>query len=64
MSLIRNPPITFLDEPTTGFDPDPDGRSEVWQTVKQLGGHGTLLLLFVHVLGGAIHVGSSQSHLS
>ena len=36
MSLIGNPPIIFLDEPTTGLDPQ--GRIEVWQTVKELAG--------------------------
>ena len=43
MSLIGNPPVVFLDEPTTGLDPQ--GRIEVWQTVKELAGHGTTVLL-------------------
>ena len=43
MSLIGNPPVIFLDEPTTGLDPE--GRIEVWQTVKELAGHGTTVLL-------------------
>ena len=43
MSLIGNPPVIFLDEPTTGLDPE--GRIEVWQTVKELVGHGTTVLL-------------------
>jgi ABC-2 type transport system ATP-binding protein len=43
MSLIGNPPIIFLDEPTTGLDPQ--ARIEVWQTVKQLAGQGTTVLL-------------------
>jgi ABC-2 type transport system ATP-binding protein len=43
MSLIGNPPVIFLDEPTTGLDPQ--ARIEVWQTVKQLASNGTTVLL-------------------
>jgi ABC-2 type transport system ATP-binding protein len=43
MSLIGNPPVIFLDEPTTGLDPQ--ARLEVWQTVKRLAGQGTTVLL-------------------
>jgi ABC-2 type transport system ATP-binding protein len=43
MSLIGSPPVIFLDEPTTALDPE--GRIEVSQTVKELAGHGTTVLL-------------------
>jgi ABC-2 type transport system ATP-binding protein len=43
MSLIGNPPVIFLDEPTTGLDPQ--ARVEVWQTVKGLAEQGTTVLL-------------------
>ncbi|MGH3680183.1 MAG: ABC transporter ATP-binding protein [Natronosporangium sp.] len=43
MSLVGNPPVIFLDEPTTGLDPQ--GRIEVWQSVKELAGRGTTVLL-------------------
>jgi ABC-2 type transport system ATP-binding protein len=43
MSLIGNPPIIFLDEPTTGLDPQ--ARIEVWQAVKELAEAGTTVLL-------------------
>jgi ABC-2 type transport system ATP-binding protein len=43
MSLIGNPPVIFLDEPTTGLDPE--ARIEVWDAVKDLAAHGTTVLL-------------------
>jgi ABC-2 type transport system ATP-binding protein len=43
MSLVGNPPVIFLDEPTTGLDPQ--GRIDVWQSVKELAGRGTTVLL-------------------
>lgn len=51
MSLIGNPPIIFLDEPTTGLDPQ--SRVEVWQTVKQLANGGTTVLLTTQYLDEA-----------
>ena len=54
MSLIGNPPIIFLDEPTTGLDPQ--ARKEVWQTVKQLAGQGTTVLLTTQYLDEAEHL--------
>lgn len=51
MSLIGNPPIIFLDEPTTGLDPQ--GRIEVWQTVKELARSGTTVLLTTQYLDEA-----------
>jgi len=43
MSLIGNPPVIFLDEPTTGLDPQ--GRVEVWNSVKELAEGGSTVLL-------------------
>src|SRR4029453_10881929 len=51
MSLIGNPPVIFLDEPTTGLDPQ--GRLEVWHTVKELAGQGTTVLLTTQYLDEA-----------
>jgi ABC-2 type transport system ATP-binding protein len=48
MSLIGNPPVIFLDEPTTGLDPQ--GRLEVWQAVKDLAQSGTTVLLTTQYL--------------
>jgi ABC-2 type transport system ATP-binding protein len=43
MSLIGSPPVIFLDEPTTGLDPE--ARLEVWRSVKELADGGTTVLL-------------------
>lgn len=51
MSLIGNPPVIFLDEPTTGLDPQ--ARLEVWQTVRELAGQGTTVLLTTQYLDEA-----------
>ena len=51
MSLIGSPPVIFLDEPTTGLDPQ--ARIEVWQTVKQLAKGGTTVLLTTQYLDEA-----------
>ncbi|GGS90956.1 MULTISPECIES: ABC transporter ATP-binding protein [Streptomyces] len=48
MSLIGNPPVIFLDEPTAGLDPE--ARIEVWQAVEELAGHGTTVLLTTQYL--------------
>jgi ABC-2 type transport system ATP-binding protein len=51
MSLIGNPPVIFLDEPTTGLDPQ--ARVEVWNSVKELAGQGTTVLLTTQYLDEA-----------
>jgi len=51
MSLIGHPPVIFLDEPTTGLDPQ--ARIEVWQAVKELAGQGTTVLLTTQYLDEA-----------
>ncbi len=48
MSLIGSPAVIFLDEPTTGLDPE--GRLEVWKTVKGLAEGGTTILLTTQYL--------------
>ncbi|WP_144555758.1 ABC transporter ATP-binding protein [Bacillus sp. X1(2014)] len=48
MSLIGTPAVIFLDEPTTGLDPE--ARFEVWNTVKELAGGGTTILLTTQYL--------------
>jgi ABC-2 type transport system ATP-binding protein len=51
MSLIGNPPVIFLDEPTTGLDPE--ARIEVWRAVKELAKNGTTVLLTTQYLDEA-----------
>jgi ABC-2 type transport system ATP-binding protein len=51
MSLIGTPQVIFLDEPTTGLDPE--GRMEVWQVVKGLAEQGTTVLLTTQYLDEA-----------
>ncbi|MFF1913997.1 ATP-binding cassette domain-containing protein [Streptomyces sp. NPDC058239] len=47
-SLITDPEVLFLDEPTTGLDPR--GRAEVWSAVRSLVGGGTTVLLTTQYL--------------
>jgi ABC-2 type transport system ATP-binding protein len=48
MSLVGKPRIIFLDEPTTGLDPE--GRLEVWKMVKELSSTGTTVFLTTQYL--------------
>jgi ABC-2 type transport system ATP-binding protein len=51
MSLIGNSPILFLDEPTTGLDPE--GRLEVWQVIQNLAHSGVTVFLTTQYLDEA-----------
>jgi ABC-2 type transport system ATP-binding protein len=48
MSLIGEPSVIFLDEPTTGFDPE--ARNEMWQTIRKLADSGTTVFLTTQYL--------------
>jgi ABC-2 type transport system ATP-binding protein len=48
MSLVGKPQVIFLDEPTTGLDPE--GRLEVWRIVKELAANGTTVFLTTQYL--------------
>jgi ABC-2 type transport system ATP-binding protein len=48
MSLIGAPSVIFLDEPTTGFDPE--GRNEMWRTIRSLAEGGTTVFLTTQYL--------------
>lgn len=51
MSLVGDPSVVFLDEPTTGLDPQ--ARAEVWSTVRALADGGTTVLLTTQYLDEA-----------
>lgn len=51
MSLIGSPTVIFLDEPTTGLDPE--ARNNMWQTIKALARGGTTIFLTTQYLDEA-----------
>jgi ABC-2 type transport system ATP-binding protein len=57
MSLVGSPQVIFLDEPTTGLDPE--GRIEVWKIVKELASNGTTVFLTTQYLEEAEQLADS-----
>jgi ABC-2 type transport system ATP-binding protein len=51
LGMIGNPSLLFLDEPTTGFDPN--ARRDAWQLVRDLRDAGTTILLTTHYMDEA-----------
>ena len=51
LGIIGNPEILFLDEPTTGFDPE--ARRAFWDLIRKLRREGTTILLTTHYLDEA-----------
>jgi ABC-2 type transport system ATP-binding protein len=54
MSLIGQPKVIFLDEPTTGLDPE--ARIDVWTVIKDLANQGTTVMLTTQYLDEAEHL--------
>jgi ABC-2 type transport system ATP-binding protein len=50
-TLINDPKIIFLDEPTTGLDPQ--ARRNLWDLVKQIQGKGTTVIITTHYMDEA-----------
>jgi ABC-2 type transport system ATP-binding protein len=50
-AVVGNPELIFLDEPTTGFDPE--ARRQFWTLIRQLSVNGTTILLTTHYLDEA-----------
>jgi ABC-2 type transport system ATP-binding protein len=48
LGMVGNPRLLFLDEPTTGFDPN--ARRDAWQVVRDLRDAGTTILLTTHYM--------------
>ncbi len=48
LALVNDPEIVFLDEPTTGLDPQ--ARRSVWETIKKFKGEGKTIILTTHYM--------------
>lgn len=62
LGIIGRPRVLFLDEPTTGFDPE--ARREFWTLIEGLKAEGTTILLTTHYLEEAEHLADRVAVIS
>ncbi|MEU6710593.1 ABC transporter ATP-binding protein [Nonomuraea sp. NPDC046802] len=59
LALLGRPEVLFLDEPTTGMDPE--ARARTWAVIRDLAGQGTTILLTTHYLDEAQRLASTMA---
>jgi ABC-2 type transport system ATP-binding protein len=62
LGIVGRPELLFLDEPTTGFDPE--ARRQFWGLITDLAAQGTTILLTTHYLDEAEHLADRVAVIS
>ncbi|MFF5212650.1 ABC transporter ATP-binding protein [Streptosporangium sp. NPDC000396] len=59
LAILNRPDVLFLDEPTTGMDPE--ARKNTWEVIRALAAQGTTILLTTHYLEEAQRLAASMA---